>query len=231
VKKSGYHFYLCSALPAALMFVLLLGLGTWQVERLQWKENLIATINARAHEAPVDVLSLTKTQDLTYLPAKASGAFLNDHAFYLLALSLKGEGGYHILTPLKLEDDRIMLVDRGWVPYDHKTNYLEPSGLVSITGVLRAPEHHMFQTPNDPAHNNWYGIDLAAMSQAAGIPFFFPYVLEIDASPEKGSYPIGGQTRVTLPNNHFGYALTWYALALIWLVIYGSLLFGKDPAN
>jgi len=224
-----FHFRVGPTLATAVMLVLMIGLGTWQVQRLHWKENLIQTINERIHTAPIDVA--TVEGDADYRPAKVSGLFQHDHTLYLLALSKTGEGGYHILTPLELDDGRSLLVDRGWVPYDHKDNFFRPIGPVILTGVLRLPEHSWVQPHNDPPQNNWYGIDLIAMAKATNVPAFLPYVLELDATPNMGGYPLGGQTRVTLPNNHFGYALTWYGLALILLIIFGVSSYRKDSAD
>lgn len=214
------------------MLAILVGLGTWQVQRLHWKQNLLATIDARIHEAPVDIASITDTASANYRHASASGVFQNEHIFYLSAISQKGEGGYDILTPLALADGRFLLVNRGWIPYDRKPDrFFRPSSLVTVSGILRLPEHFWFQPQNDPAHNSWYSMDLLAMAKAANIPAFLPYVLEADDTSNPQDYPVGGQTRVTMPNNHFVYALTWYGMALALLVIYGVSSFRKDAAN
>ncbi len=243
------------------MLVVLLGLGTWQVQRLHWKESLIAEIDERAHEAPVDAAlipsfrtprsgdpesmnrsggkddsmdfgfapaarpEMTPIENADYHPAFASGLLQHNHEFYLHAISLTGEGGYHVLTPLQLDNGKYLLVNRGWVPYDRKLPETRADGQlfgpVTIEGILRVPVHHAMQPQNDAAKNDWYGIDLVAMAKLAGVSEFLPYVLDADAAPNPGGYPVGGQTRVNLPNNHFGYALTWYGLALALLVIYG----------
>ena len=207
-------------LMTAIMLAVLLALGTWQLQRLHWKQNLLATIDARFHAAPADAAVLADTPDASYRPATAAGIFNNDHIFYLFGTSLTGVGGYHVLTPLALADGRVLLVDRGWIPYDHKGNFSENTGLVTVAGILRKPEHYWLQPKNDPTHGEWYSINLAAMAQQAGVAAFLPYVLEADARPNPGGYPIGGQTRVILPNNHFVYALTWYGLALALVIIY-----------
>ncbi len=208
-----------------VMLAVLIGLGTWQVERLHWKQNLLAEIDQRSHMPPVDISNLTDASNIDYLPAKASGLFRHDQEFYLTAISKDGQGGYHVLTPLQLDNGTVLLVDRGWVPYDKKDPATRRDGQlfgpVSVTGLLRKPIHIWSQPANDPAHNQWYGIDLAAMAAQANMPAFLPYVLDADATPNAGGYPIGGQTRVTLPNNHLSYAMTWFGLALALLVIYG----------
>jgi len=215
-------------ITAALLSVLV-GLGTWQVRRLEWKRELIATMDQRMREAPVDAASIADGQDAAYRSAVAAGQFLLERTFPLFAVSPAGEGGYRVLTPLRLTDGRFLLVDRGWVPYAGE--YFRPSGPVTVAGVLRPPEHHWSQPANDPARNEWYGIDLAAMAKAAGIPGFLPYVLEAGTAANPGGYPIGGRTGVSLVNNHLGYALTWYALALALAVIYGLSVFRKGATD
>ena len=98
-----------------------------------------------------------------------------------------------------------------------------------VGGILRRPHHAWNQPANDPERNDWYGIDLEAMARQAGIREFSSLVLEADATPNPGLYPVGGQTRLSLPNNHLGYALTWYGLALALLVIH-RLVATAEPA-
>ncbi len=213
------------------MLPILIGLGSWQIQRLHWKEGLIATIDARIHREPTDIVSLPPAE-ADYRPATARGIFQNDKSFYLLAISLTGEGGYHILTPLQLEDGRYLLVDRGWISYAMRDkDFSRPSGAVTVHGVARVPEHHRIQSQNDAIHNNWYQIDLSVMAQQISIPAFLPYILEADSNPNEGGYPIGGQTRIELPNNHLSYAVTWYGLALVLVIIYVVSSYRKDVAD
>lgn len=199
-------------------------LGTWQVQRLHWKENLLATIHQRTHLAPVDLDVALKDGAIDYRPVVVSGVFKHEHEFYVMAVSQEGRGGYHVLTPLQLNDGRDLLVDRGWVPYDKKDPKTRFDGQifdpVTLSGLLRIPQRSWLQPPNDPIQNIWYSVDLSAMAHQVNMPDFVPYVLYADAIQNPGGYPIGGQTRIELPNNHFVYALTWYGLALALGVIY-----------
>lgn len=208
-------------LVTTLLLAVLIGLGSWQVRRLQWKENLIATMEQRMAAAPIDLASLSFANEVNYRRVSVSGRFLPDRVFYQFAIARSGEGGYHLLTPLQLGDGRFLLVDRGWIPYDRRGLVVAPVGAVTLSGVLRQPEHHWSQPANDAVGNNWYGVDLPKMAELATVPDFLPTVLELDATPNPGGYPLGGQTRVSLPNDHLGYAMTWYGLALALLVIYG----------
>ncbi len=237
VRRRIFSPRLGPTLAALFMIAVLLGLGTWQVKRLAWKEALLVTINQHSHAAPVIATEslLTKNIDLDYRHGEARGILLHDHEFYQLAISRTGQGGYHVLTPLKLEDGGLLLVDRGWIPYDlRNANYIEaynrPAGMVTIRGVLRLPQRPSWVQPrNDARGNNWYYVNLRKMAVAASVPAFLPYVLEAEASSNPKDYPIGGQTQFDLPNNHLQYAITWYTLAFILLVIYGR--FSLKPAD
>jgi surfeit locus 1 family protein len=216
------------SLWAALGFILLLGLGTWQVERLHWKEGLIAVREAGIHAAPIAVPpSLDAARDLEFHPVLADGQFLNERELYLNGQSLRGDAGFHIVTPLRLTSGEVLLVDRGFVPTDRKTPESrpagEPAGPVRITGLLRlAPDGKpgWFTPDNDPARNLWFWIDIGAMAQAASLDRVLPFYIEADASPNPGGLPLGGQSVTQLPNDHLQYAITWYALALALIPIY-----------
>ncbi|HKT19601.1 MAG TPA: SURF1 family protein [Stellaceae bacterium] len=211
---------------AALGFLLLLGLGTWQVERLHWKEGLIAERQAALHAAPVALpSSLAAARTLEFHPVKAEGEFLNAHELHLNAQSLRGAAGFHIITPFRLADGAVLLVDRGFVPTDRAAPATRPAGelqgRVAVTGLLRLPEAKGWFTPdNEPQRNSWFSIDLPAMGKAAGFAQVLPFYVDADATPNPGGWPEGGQTITDLPNHHLQYAITWYALALALVVIY-----------
>jgi surfeit locus 1 family protein len=217
-------------LPA---LVVLLGLGTWQLERLQWKEGLIAERTARTTAAPIGLpepgarLSPAALADLDYRRAQATGQFLHDREMYLAARTMQGAVGYQVVTPLKRADGSFLLVNRGWVPDDRKDPATRPdgqvSGTVAVEGAIRIPgRQHWLQPDNEPAKNLWFWSDLAAMAGHAAIPpdRLVPVFLEAGAAPNPDGLPIGGQTRVNLPNDHLQYAITWFALAVGLAVIY-----------
>jgi len=210
--------------------ILLLGLGTWQLQRLKWKEGLIAAREAAMTGTPVPLpATLGAARALVYHRVRAEGRFLNYRELYLHAIAADGAAGYHILTPLALGGGRFVLVDRGFVPEELKSPArraaANTAGERSVTGVLRLPEQHGWFVPdNEPARNEWFFIDLPAMAAAAHVDSFPPFYLAADATPNPGGYPIGGQTRIDLPNHHLQYAITWYSLAAALLVFYVLLV-------
>ena len=220
---------LATTLVALPIVALLVGLGTWQLQRLAWKQDIIATMDARTAGAPVplDQALVLPAAEREWLPVMAAGRFLHDRQVALYRISVDGKPGYWILVPLRLGDGRTVLVNRGWVP-DSQVDAAdrqgsEPGGIVWVTGILRGPETPgTFTNPNDPEAGAWFWIELPALSQAVGVDLL-PGVIHADPGPE-GTWPQGGQAEFRPRNDHLQYALTWYGLAAVALVIYVLLL-------
>jgi len=213
---------------AGLGFAILIGLGLWQVQRLGWKEGLIAQRQGALGAAPVAVPeTLATAAALEFHPVRASGVFQNDRELYLNAQSLRGGAGFDVVTPLRLTDGTVLMVNRGFVPTDKKAPETrapgEISGPTSVVGLLRlapAGKPSLFIPENDAARNSWFYVDLGAMAKADAIVHVLPFYLDADASPNPGGWPQGGQTEIDLPNHHLQYAVTWFALAAALVVIY-----------
>lgn len=220
------------ALPALLV---LLGLGTWQLDRMSWKRDLLATMEDRMAQPPVMLpADIGDPTGWAYRRVALSGRYLHAHELHLASRTYRGQAGYHLLTPLvrdDLPDDaagpRVVLIDRGWVP----TGALDPAtrpdsrpeGPQTVTGIAREPLPQAWMQPdNEPGNNVWFWIDLPAIAAAAGLApaDLAPLTVERDADPEGPALPVGGRTRLDLPNNHLEYAITWYSFALILMVIY-----------
>ncbi|HEX3974543.1 MAG TPA: SURF1 family protein [Stellaceae bacterium] len=222
---------------SALGLLLLLGLGTWQVQRLQWKEGLIAERNAALAAAPVPLpQTLDAARALEFRPVRAEGEFLNDHELYLNAQSFSGDQGFLIVTPFRLGDGQIVFIDRGFVPTARKEPATRAAGQITgpttVTGLLRLPEPPGTFTPaNEPQKNSWFSIDLPAMAQAAGVGSALPFYVDADKTPVPGGWPQGGQTITDLPNNHLQYAITWYALAVALIAIYIRFAIRRRRSN
>ena len=222
---------------AALGLVLLLGLGTWQVQRLHWKEGLIAERNAALAAAPVALpTTLEAARPLEVHPVRADGEFLNDHELYLNAQSFSGAAGFHIVTSFRLADGTIIFIDRGFVPTDRQARATRAAGEIAgpttVTGLLRLPEPPGWFTPaNEPQKNSWFSIDLPTMAQAAGVGSALPFYIDADKAPVPGGWPQGGQTITDLPNDHLQYAITWYALAVALVAIYTRFALRRRRSN
>ncbi len=205
---------------------LLVGLGVWQLERLQQKEALIAAVETGLGAAPVALIDVVKKNpaEWEWRHVRISGHFLNDREQYLFAQGPQGATGIHVITPLALADQQIVLVDRGFVPDALRDPARrikgQIAGEVALTGILRMSESPGAFTPaSDPRTRLWFVKDLPAMAKAAGV-HVVPVLIEADASPNPGGWPLGGQTRVDFPNDHLQYAITWFGLALALLAVY-----------
>ncbi|WP_412178855.1 SURF1 family protein [Rhizobium sp. TRM96647] len=203
----------------AAVFILL---GTWQVQRLFWKLDLIARVEARIHAQPVPPPPRTAWPDIAapaheYLRVTVEGTF--DHARAVLVQAVTERGaGFWVMTPLRQADGTAILVNRGFVPPDRRDpasrSEGDIAGPVRVTGLVRMSEPGGgFLRANDPAHGRWYSRDVAAIATATGLEGAAPYFLDADATPNPGGLPAGGLTIVRFRNSHLVYALTWYAMA------------------
>jgi surfeit locus 1 family protein len=225
---TGFHPQFWPTVWAVPMVLLCLGLGAWQIQRLHWKEGLIAE-RAAAVAAPAIPLPTDGAvpHDLEFRHVSAEGVFLNDKEIFLGATSDGGESGYQILTPLRQADGNIVFVDRGFIPSELKDRAKrgagEPAGNVRIQGLLRLPPDgrpNWFLPDNRPDLNYWFWVNLPAMAAADKFGQVAPFYIDADAAPNPGGWPRGGVTRLDLPNNHLQYAITWFSLAIAMIVIY-----------
>lgn len=224
-------------------FALLVWLGVWQLQRLEWKEAIIARIEARTERNPVTLeraIELAGTLgDPSYLPVTVEGRFHNERERYLYAISLEGEPGWHVITPLETASGRVVLVDRGFVPEAFRDPATREPGqfkdVVAVTGLLRTSETpNLFSPDNNEAANQWFTRDLGAMARSmfpGGTVNVAPFFVEAAEGDVPGGWPRGGQTRLQLPNKHLQYALTWFGLAAVLLVIYGAFVWSNRPGR
>ncbi|WP_266180286.1 SURF1 family protein [Dyella humicola] len=213
---------------ALLLFAGFVALGTWQVKRLAWKRDLIAHVDQRVHAPPVAAPGPEQWAHVTadadeYRHVSLTGVFLHDRQTLVWAATDLGSG-YWVVTPLRMADGDIVLVNRGFVPTDWCALRGQcapgPGGEVTLTGLLRMSEPSVMLRRNDPAQNRWYTRDVAAIAQARGLQRVAPYFVDADAAPTlaadgKPSWPTGGLTVIAFPNNHLVYLITWYLLALM----------------
>lgn len=214
-----------------LSFAVLVTLGTWQVHRLAWKEELLADIAERRAMPPIGIdrigAFLASGGEIDYRPVSIIGTFDHAHEQHFFATH-DGQSGYFVFTPLRLAGGETVFVNRGFVPFDRKEPATRPAGQVAgevvVTGLARAPlagKPSWLVPDNDPAKNIFYWKDLDAMTQHAGLTKarVLQFFVDADAAPNPGGLPIGGVTQFDFPNNHLQYALTWYGLAATLAVV------------
>lgn len=222
-------------LLTALGLVVLCGLGLWQVDRLAWKRALLDEIESQMAGEPVPLPEEISDPDAwNYRRVTATGAFRHADEVYVFA-AVQG-GGWHVYTPLIREDATPVWVNRGFVPDNDLRNPAERAeglvdGQVTIEGIVRTDRQgNAFSPENAPAAREFFVPRVAALSAAVGLSDAVPVFVEADATPVPGGWPKGGVTRLDIPNDHLQYAVTWFGLAAVLLVIYVifSLRRGQD---
>ena len=214
---------------AVIGFVILCGLGAWQLERLAWKQKLIADLNARVgvEPQPLPAVPEQERDEFRRVRVRVQFAQGGQALVYTPGSALRPDmsgAGYWVMAPAKSERGTIV-INRGYVAPEARGNIgTPPSGDVEIVGALRWPEEGgAFTPPDEPANNVWYRRDPAAIAAAKNWGPVAPFYIEQD-SPQLAGAPRAGPLVVKLPNNHLQYAITWFGLAgalaavyLVWL--------------
>jgi surfeit locus 1 family protein len=210
------------------ILVLSLGLGLWQMERREWKRDILDRITTNQAAAPMTLDQLLSGPPLRheYGRVKVAGTFEHGKEFFLAARSLKNKVGLQVIVPFKTDDGRVVLFDRGWVPDRNAATQAaaQPAGKVELTGIVRRSQiRARFAPENVPEKNVWFQADVPLMRKMAGAapdPRLDTFFLEADSTPNPGGVPVGGQTRLEIPNDHLQYAITWFLLALALIGVY-----------
>lgn len=233
-RLQANHRRMWFAAPLVLLaFVLLLALGTWQVQRMYWKEGLLADIQQRTQAPPIslgDIEAMAASGgDIEYRTVQLAGTFDHAKEQHFFA-TFQGQAGYYVYTPLRLADERTIFVNRGFVLYDMKEPATrkegEVAGPVTIQGLARArlgAKPSSLLPDNDLTQNIYYWKDLTAMTSRAGLQpaDVLPFFVDANAALNPGGWPKGGVTLIDLPNNHLQYVITWYGLALALVIVVG----------
>jgi surfeit locus 1 family protein len=203
------------------MLAVLLSLGTWQVQRLHWKQTVLAQI-ARAEAAPAQPL---QTNPEPYTKVRVTGHLRDDlAASYGADVRDTPTGtqlGTQLIVPLERNDGETVLVDRGWVPNARPSAIAQPGGEVTLEGYVRPGDTPgLFSATDNPATRQFYTLDPQAIGAAIGLHSVAPFVLVVmgPAPPER--YPDPARHLPRPPNNHLSYAITWYGLAIALMVIF-----------
>jgi surfeit locus 1 family protein len=214
-------------------FLIMVGLGVWQLQRMEWKNDLIERLQTRMTMPPLDAPGVgADPKAAEYRKVRLTGTFLHDKEQHLLARSMNRNVGLQVVTPLRLESGEVVLFNRGWVPERLKDPARRAQGqvpgVVTVEGIVRLSEADVkswFIPDNKPERDVWLTVDVATMRRTAGLPEApalkaDQWFVAADAAANPGGFPIGGQTRVNLPNDHLQYSITWFLLALSLVGVY-----------
>lgn len=229
------------SLLTLLGLAILIGLGTWQMNRKVEKDAIISRLHARSEAAPVsleEAIARSREGDVEYTRVRVQGILHHEKERYLYAPHQRYGPGYDVFTPMQVGDKRYVWVNLGYVPERFKSPATRPAGDGTedraITGIVRlSAKQETFTPDNNVAENQWYWRDLAGMhasafdpAQTELVPFF------IEAEPGESTvtaaeWPKPGASKVKIFNRHFEYALTWYGLALTLLGVYVAFVWHR----
>ncbi len=223
--------FLVLTVSTIVAFAILVALGTWQLQRRDWKHALIERIEARADGPPVTLQQVLdrwgRDRDIEYMRVKMTGKLRAEQEFHIYTIR-DGRAGWRVVSPFET-DGRLVMLDRGFVPEPLKdpntrADQPMPQGEIKVTGLARAPGESNFVTPeNEPQRNRWYWRDLESI--VAQLPKNVwgrtaPFFVEAEAGALPGEWPRGGVTQLRLRDRHLSYALTWFGLALTLIGVY-----------
>jgi surfeit locus 1 family protein len=198
--------------------VILCGLGTWQLKRLAWKTELLEQIDHAYSADQTTPLDLNNNApDASFIAGQITGTLMPGKSITLGPRVLDNKVGYHLITPLLIEGaDQTLLINLGWIE-DQNIPPL-PEGTITFSGVARMPDYNNFTPINDPEQNQWYRADINQIAAHHSLHNPAPYILYQAHS----SKPIPTQTipRWEPNNNHAQYAVFWFSMAFVLVVIY-----------
>ena len=207
------HKFLFSVFIIFFIFVFI-GLGTWQIIRLNWKNNLILEIENSLKNPPVE---LAQSKKENFLKIKTSGSIDFDKQIYLYNLNESGTPGFEVINPITIGDENF-LINRGWIPFEKKgTQEINVFDQKNIIGTLRLQgRKNIFKPDNDLDENYWFSLNREDILKFTG-KNFSKYIIYLD-----GNYQLTKQKKITanISNNHQKYAITWFSLALSILLLY-----------
>ena len=207
------HKFLFSVFTIFFIFVFI-GLGTWQIIRLNWKNNLILEIENSLKNPPVELAQSNKEN---YLKIKTSGSIDFDKQIYLYNLNESGTPGFEVINPITIGDENF-LINRGWIPFEKKdTQEINVFDQKNIIGTLKLQgRKNIFKPDNDLDENYWFSLNREDILKFTG-KNFSKYIIYLD-----GNYQLPRPKKITanISNNHQKYAITWFSLALSILLLY-----------
>ena len=198
-----------------IFFILVfIALGTWQIIRLNWKNNLILEIENSLKNPPVELAQSNKEN---FLKIKTSGSIDFDKQIYLYNLNESGTPGFEVINPIVIGDENY-LINRGWIPFEKKgTQEINVFDQKNIIGTLKLQgRKNIFKPDNDLDENYWFSLNREDILKFTG-KNFSKYIIYLD-----GNYQFPKPKKITanISNNHQKYAITWFSLALSILLLY-----------
>lgn len=219
---------------AIIGVAILIALGSWQMQRLEWKEGMIAALekdyedleSGRVSFVSPERLSALSAQDQPIAVGKLRGSFLREDAILVGPKPDDGRIGYELLIPLTFDDGHTIIVNTGWVDAIWKDDLqsrlvLLPQDSVTVTGILRKPDWNRFTSKNSPANDLWFRADAEEIAEAKNLNNAYPFLIYATGinPPLHDVKPI--EERWLPRNKHLQYALFWFSMAATLVAVYG----------
>lgn len=205
--------------------VALVSLGVWQLQRHQWKQAVIAEMDGRLSAPPVTLPAAPDPDTHLYLPVRIEGRIGAEEIRVQASRKLMG-AGYRIIAPFETKDGRRILIDRGFIPQTRAEIAPRPGGPATIVGNLHWPDEvDMFTPAPDRDAGLWFARDVPALAAALGTEATFVVVRDT-TRPAEALDPLPLDTG-GIPDNHLGYAIQWFLMAAVWVVMAGAFVRGQ----
>ena len=211
--------------------IILVSLGTWQVKRLIWKNDLISFY---LKQSTNNIINLHKenfvSEEIEYRKVRLTGKFLNKKEVHITGKTYEGNAGFHVVTPFLMQNGNYALVNRGWVSENYKEAKSRSFSLIneetSVIGLIRYPQKKGYFVPeNEPDNGFWFTIKPTEIKKHLKIDketFIIKFYVDALRQEKKINLPIGIKEKINIRNQHLSYAITWYSLAIVLMIIYLS---------
>ena len=216
-----------SLIYSSMALLILVSLGTWQLERLRWKTDILSSMKESLSLPPLKITSqvIDNIDQYSFRRIQLTGNYLYKDNITIYSKVFNKKVGKHLIVPLETKYG-IILVNRGFIPSDFNIENNIKSGEISINGIVKFQQKINYFTPNNNViKNEWYYININEVSNFLSLPLLNFYIVEENNIEEK--YPVGSQYNINIPNDHLQYAITWFSLALA-LSIFINLFWRKN---
>lgn len=208
--------YIAPVMIGLIGVAILVALGTWQMQRLDWKQGILADLQDRLDSAPQPLPQMISPDAQKYQPVALDGQ-IGGASLRVLASTQYGGAGYRIISPFTT-NGRIVLLDRGFVPASSAGRTWSAYD-ATVTGNLHWPDDRTSSTPqNDVSGNIWFARDISQMAEILGTEPLLIVARSVDPAQGVTPQPLGPEG---IRNDHLQYAITWFSLALVWIAMTG----------
>ena len=216
-----------SLIYSSIAIIILVSLGTWQLERLRWKTDILTSMKTSLSLPPLEISNdiIKNINNYSYRQIQLTGSYLYTNHLTIYSKVLNKKVGKHLVIPFKTQYGTI-LVNRGFIPKDYKIPDSSETEIIKINGIVKFQQSINYFTPqNNIFKNEWYYININEVSEYISVPLLNFYIIEKNNIEEE--YPVGSQYNINIPNDHLQYAITWFSLALA-LSIFMNIFWRKN---